>query len=231
MAETRDSIADIWGHGPPIAANGRSGSTSGRSRSPSAGCSRLRPLLERLRHGHRRQGRADRRRPGPGRRPRQPRPARAEGAPRLGGQPQPRPPDAPPDPPRRQAQRGELGRGDGPRSSSSAAEVRDEVHRRGDRHLQHAASSSSRSTTRSAVIGKAGLGTPHMDGNTRLCTATAARGPHRDRSAPTASPARTPTSTRRRAPAGRPQRRLAADRPLDAHPRPARRARTRRSSS
>src|SRR3954463_9389934 len=24
------------------------------------------------------------------------------------------------------------------------------------------------------VIGKAGLGTPHMDGNTRLCTATAA---------------------------------------------------------
>lgn len=26
-----------------------------------------------------------------------------------------------------------------------------------------------------AIIGKAGLGTPHMDGNTRLCTATAAR--------------------------------------------------------
>ncbi|GAB2609470.1 hypothetical protein [Kribbella endophytica] len=25
-----------------------------------------------------------------------------------------------------------------------------------------------------AVIGKAGLGTPHMDDNTRLCTATAA---------------------------------------------------------
>jgi ferredoxin-nitrate reductase len=25
------------------------------------------------------------------------------------------------------------------------------------------------------VIGKAGLGTPHMDGNTRLCTATAAQ--------------------------------------------------------
>jgi len=25
-----------------------------------------------------------------------------------------------------------------------------------------------------ATIGKAGLGTPHMDGNTRLCTATAA---------------------------------------------------------
>jgi ferredoxin-nitrate reductase len=24
------------------------------------------------------------------------------------------------------------------------------------------------------VIGKAGIGTPHMDGNTRLCTATAA---------------------------------------------------------
>src|SRR4029434_7935333 len=26
-----------------------------------------------------------------------------------------------------------------------------------------------------AVIGKAGIGTPHMDGNTRLCTATAAQ--------------------------------------------------------
>ena len=35
-------------------------------------------------------------------------------------------------------------------------------------------SCSSRSTTPSAVIGKAGLGTPHMDGNTRLCTATGA---------------------------------------------------------
>ena len=30
------------------------------------------------------------------------------------------------------------------------------------------------------MIGKAGLGTPHMDGNTRLCTATAARALHRD---------------------------------------------------
>ncbi len=26
-----------------------------------------------------------------------------------------------------------------------------------------------------AILGKAGLGTPHRDGNTRLCTATAAR--------------------------------------------------------
>ena len=42
------------------------------------------------------------------------------------------------------------------------------------RLLHHAASCSSRSTTRSRVIGKAGIGTPHMDGNTRLCTATAA---------------------------------------------------------
>ena len=37
-----------------------------------------------------------------------------------------------------------------------------------------AGSCSSRSTTPSRVIGKAGLGTPHMDGNTRLCTATCA---------------------------------------------------------
>ncbi len=36
------------------------------------------------------------------------------------------------------------------------------------------ASSSSKNTTRWRLIGKAGLGTPHMDGNTRLCTATAA---------------------------------------------------------
>ena len=28
--------------------------------------------------------------------------------------------------------------------------------------------------TLGVVIGKAGLGTPHMDGNTRLCTATSA---------------------------------------------------------
>ena len=34
-----------------------------------------------------------------------------------------------------------------------------------------------RSITRSRTIGKAGLGTPHMDGNTRLCTATAADAP------------------------------------------------------
>ncbi len=39
-------------------------------------------------------------------------------------------------------------------------------------HLRAAVAS--RTTTRSRVIGKAGIGTPHMDGNTRLCTATAA---------------------------------------------------------
>ena len=45
-----------------------------------------------------------------------------------------------------------------------------------------------------AVIGKAGIGTPHMDGNTRLCTATAAAA-LKACSAATASPAPTPTST------------------------------------
>jgi ferredoxin-nitrate reductase len=37
-----------------------------------------------------------------------------------------------------------------------------------------AVSCSSRAYYTLAVIGKAGIGTPHMDGNTRLCTATAA---------------------------------------------------------
>ena len=36
------------------------------------------------------------------------------------------------------------------------------------------ASCSSRSTTRSALIAHGGIGTNHVDGNTRLCTATAA---------------------------------------------------------
>ena len=45
-----------------------------------------------------------------------------------------------------------------------------------------------------AVIGKAGIGTPHMDGNTRLCTATAAAA-LKASFGPTASPARTSTST------------------------------------
>jgi ferredoxin-nitrate reductase len=42
------------------------------------------------------------------------------------------------------------------------------------------------------VFGKAGIGTPHMDGNTRLCTATAAVALGQT-FAPTASPAPTPT--------------------------------------
>ena len=45
-----------------------------------------------------------------------------------------------------------------------------------------------------AVIGKAGIGTPHMDGNTRLCTATAAAA-LKAASAPTGSQAPTRTST------------------------------------
>ena len=44
------------------------------------------------------------------------------------------------------------------------------------------------------VIGKAGLGTPHMDGNTRLCTATAAEAPS-NLSAPMANPVPTPMWT------------------------------------
>ncbi len=76
-----------------------------------------------------------------------------------------------------------------------------------------------------AVIGKAGIGTPHMDGNTRLCTATAAAALkasfgsdgqpallHRRRSL-------------RRDRALRPQRRRDAGGPVDADARPAARRR------
>ena len=79
-----------------------------------------------------------------------------------------------------------------------------------------------------AVIGKAGIGTPHMDGNTRLCTATAAAALketfgtdgqpgslHRHRPLPTRSPSR-------------PQRRRDADGPVERGCSTARRARTRR---
>jgi anaerobic selenocysteine-containing dehydrogenase len=45
-----------------------------------------------------------------------------------------------------------------------------------------------------AVIGKAGLGTPHMDGNTRLCTATAAAA-LKESFVPTGSRPATTTST------------------------------------
>ena len=76
-----------------------------------------------------------------------------------------------------------------------------------------------------AVIGKAGIGTPHMDGNTRLCTATAAAA--LKASFGTRRPARLLHRRRplRRARALGPQRRRDADRAVDADARPAARAR------
>ena len=63
---------------------------------------------------------------------------------------------------------------DGPRSSSESKRLLDEkgplshgFYTRGQLFLEEYYTL--------AVIGKAGLGTPHMDGNTRLCTATARR--------------------------------------------------------
>ena len=79
-----------------------------------------------------------------------------------------------------------------------------------------AASCSWRSTTRSPSSGKAGIGTPHMDGNTRLCTATAAAALKETLRQPTASRAPTTTSTTAtRSLLVGPQHRRDADRAVD----------------
>ena len=130
--------------------------------------------LQRRRAGHRRRGRPDRRRARARGRPGQPRPARSQGPVRLAGQPL-----------RRPAHRGRwsatatgssrrLGHGDGPHRRALAGAAATSRAAGAASASTRAASCSSRSTTRSRVIGKAGIGTPHMDGNTRLCTATAA---------------------------------------------------------
>ena len=111
---------------------------------------------------------------GTGRRPRQSRPRRPEGSLRLAGQQLPRSPHPAADPRARRARRDRLGHGDGAHRRALAASCAQTPAAGGASASTRAASSSSRSTTRSRVIGKAGLGTPHMDGNTRLCTATAA---------------------------------------------------------
>ena len=146
----------------------------------------LRALLERVRDGRRREGGADRRRPGPGRRPHQPGPARAQGAPRLGGEPQPRPPHAPPDPPRRQAPRGELGRGDGP--GRPAVQGRSATGSPPGRSgSTTAASSSSRTITRWRRSARRGSARPTWTA-TPGSARRPPRGPSSRRSGPTASP-------------------------------------------
>ena len=77
-------------------------------------------------------------------------------------------------PRRRTARRDRLGHRDGPDRRPLARSCSPGPAAGAGSASTPAASCSSRSTTRSRVIGKAGIGTPHMDGNTRLCTATAA---------------------------------------------------------
>ena len=85
----------------------------------------------------------------------------------------PGPPHPAARPRERPAGRVRLGHGHGPDRRGSPARCSTSSARSRTASTP-AASCSSRSTTPSRVIGKAGLGTPHMDGNTRLCTATAA---------------------------------------------------------
>ena len=89
-----DRIAEPWGartpYGPGEAWPIRVDTLPGRGLAPErrgpVGAVRVDPALQRRRTGHRRQGRADRRRPGPRGRPGQPRPAGSQGPVRLAGQ-------------------------------------------------------------------------------------------------------------------------------------------------
>ena len=231
MPQTRDSIADIWGDRAPFEGDWPPRVDERTVDEPdhwvqsccvlcSNGCACDIGVKDGKIVGVR--GRAGR--------PGQPGAARPQGAPRLGGQQQPRPPRP------------------GPWSAAAASSSR----RAGTRRWAWSSSGRSEIVEKYtgnaigiystgqlfiedyytlAIIGKAGLGTPHMDGNTRLCTATAAAGPDGDvRDRRPARLLRRPRP-RRRHPPGRPQHGLAADGPLVADTRPPGRARSRRSSS
>ena len=104
---------------------------------------------------------------------RQPRPARPEGSLRVDAVgDQPRPAHHPAGARERRTARGDLGRGDGPHRRPRAATS---WTRKGPLGVGFYTSGQLflEEYYTLAVIGKAGLGTPHMDGNTRLCTATA----------------------------------------------------------
>ena len=130
--------------------------------------------LQRRRDGHRGARRADRRRARARRRPRQPRPAWAQGPVRLAGERLARSLDAAAGP---RAAAG-WSRATGTRRWAGIVERSKELlagpggwgrfgfYTSGQLFLEEYYTL--------AVIGKAGIGTPHMDGNTRLCTATAA---------------------------------------------------------
>ena len=82
------------------------------------------------------EGRADRRRPRAGRRPGEPRPARAQGAARLAGERQPRPADRPLVRRDGRLRGGDLGRGDGP-GRRAVQETIEQYTAGRDRLLQH----------------------------------------------------------------------------------------------
>ena len=109
---------------------------------------------------------------GRGRGSRQPRPARAEGPVRLAGQQLGRPAAAPARAPRRRVARGELGRGDGAWSPSARASC---SRRRASGALGFYTSGQLflEDYYTLALVARGGIGTNHLDGNTRLCTATA----------------------------------------------------------
>ena len=138
--------------------------------------------------------RADRRRPRPRGRPGQPRPARAQGPARLAGA-------TGPDRLTRPLVRATAGSGrpPGTRRWTWIVQRRRQLQEDDDRlrpiGFYNTGHCSSRSTTPSPSSARPGSALRHMDGNTRLCTATAAAGVERNPSGPTASPDRTRTST------------------------------------
>ena len=128
---------------------------------------------QRRRPRHRRQGRPDRRRPRPGGGPGEPRPARPEGPLRLAGQQLPRPAHPAAGPARRRAGRDRLGHRDGRRGRAGCRELLDEqgpsaigFYTTGQLFIEDYYTL--------GLIAHGGIGTNHVDGNTRLCTATAA---------------------------------------------------------
>ncbi len=151
---------------PARSAHGRARVRRRRQLDPVGLC----PVLERVRSRHRRAGRAHGRRAWAGARPRQPRAARPEGPPRLAGE------------------RGgrSTHRSAGPRGRAAVRATWDEamqlvVERSQQVLADHGPLGLGFYTSGQlfledyytlAVIARAGIGTPHLDGNTRLCTAT-----------------------------------------------------------
>ena len=198
-------ITDIWGErtphptGQPWPARVDQHLDDGRRRgaTSTAGCSRRACCAATAAAGHRGQGRPDRRRPRPGGGPGQPRPARARrtcsaGRPSIRA----RPADPPADPRGRRAGRDATGTtAMGRIVERVAASCSTSKGRSSASASTPAGSCSSRSTTRSRVIGKAGHRHPAHGRQHPAVHGDRGRGAEGVASAPTASPAPTPTST------------------------------------